>query len=309
MIDEMILKLEQKIYKGLTFNRCRGFNVMAKQSVQDDTTISFDKTKALNSLKATWTFIVKYRIWVLLLIPLLLAYNLRVTTADLDVTQRWATDTVHGNLRNQIAAQINAQHPNLDEAYRNELVNQQYTEFVRTNGDQIDQQIKQAADYFKSRLQDEDGVTYLLAIDSYFQLREAEAYVAHGHGGQILKDGVPFDPQANAPAGRVRIIGFHPWMTAWIYKMVSSIGIKTTLAQVAFYMPVIFSVLCVIPAFFIGWRIAGSVAGLFSGIVVAVHPTFLTRTMGGLSDTDPYAILFPLIIVWLVLEMLYVSQK
>ena len=59
--------------------------------------------------------------------------------------------------------------------------------------------------------------------------------------------------------------------------------------------------LAVIPAFFIGRRLAGNIGGLFAGIVVAIHPAILTRTIAGFSDTDAYNIFFPLMIVWLTL--------
>lgn len=282
---------------------------MAKKEQNEDFSIDFDKEKAINSMKATWNFIVKYRVWLLLLIPLIISFNLRIATADLDVTTKWAQDTVYGNLKSQITAQINAQHPNLDQTYKTELVNQQYQEALKSQRAQLDMSIEETAKYFKSRFQNEDNVTYLVAIDPYFYLREAEAIVENGHPGQELRDGKPFDPKKNAPAGNQRKLTFHPLLTAWIYKLANLIGIKTTVFEVAFFMPLIFSVLAVIPAFFLARRIAGNLAGVLSGIIVAIHPSYLTRTIAGFSDTDAYNVLFPLLISWMLFEALHHANK
>jgi dolichyl-diphosphooligosaccharide--protein glycosyltransferase len=71
-----------------------------------------------------------------------------------------------------------------------------------------------------------------------------------------------------------------------------------------FYTPVIISALSVIPAFFITRRIAGNFAGFVAATIVAIHPSFLTRTVGGFADTDAYNVMFPLFIAWFFLEAL-----
>ena len=68
-----------------------------------------------------------------------------------------------------------------------------------------------------------------------------------------------------------------------------------------FYVPLFISMLAVIPAFFIALKFGGPVAGLFSSIMVAIHPAFLSRTPAGFSDTDAYNVFFPLLIAWLFL--------
>lgn len=69
-----------------------------------------------------------------------------------------------------------------------------------------------------------------------------------------------------------------------------------------FYLPMLVYVLAVIPAFMIGNYYGGPFGGLVSGIVLAIHPAVLTRTMAGVTDTDVYQIFFPLLVVWVFLE-------
>ena len=49
--------------------------------------------------------------------------------------------------------------------------------------------------------------------------------------------------------------------------------------------PVLISALCVIPAFFITRRVVGNFGGFIAATIVAIHPSFLSRTAGGFADT------------------------
>ena len=59
-----------------------------------------------------------------------------------------------------------------------------------------------------------------------------------------------------------------------------------------------------IPTFFITRKIVGDFGGLIAAIIIAIHPSFLSRTAGGFADTDAYNVMFPLFIAWLFLEAL-----
>ena len=74
--------------------------------------------------------------------------------------------------------------------------------------------------------------------------------------------------------------------------------------QASYYSQLIIAALAVIPAFFIGRRIAGPFSGFFAALIVAMHPSFLPRTLAGVSDTDGYNVFFPLLIMWFFLEAL-----
>jgi cyclophilin family peptidyl-prolyl cis-trans isomerase len=272
---------------------------------EDDFSIDFDKATVINSAKATWGFLVKNRVWFLLLIPLLLSYFLHVTPVNLDITQKWADQTVHSSLQNQIASQVNTQHPNLDQSYKNELITQQYNDFLKANDAQIKEQIKQTAAYFKSQFQDENGVTYLVGIDPYNFMREIDLTLRNGYPGTKLVDGKAFDENLIAPKGSFRALSFHDYVGIYLYKFVHFFNKSATPIGVFFMIPLIFSMLCVIPAFFLTRRIAGDLAGVFAGIIIAIHPNFLTRSIAGFADTDAYNIFFPLLIAWLVFEAIY----
>ena len=70
----------------------------------------------------------------------------------------------------------------------------------------------------------------------------------------------------------------------------------------SFITSIVIIALSIIPAFFIGKKIGGNIGGFFTAMVVAVNPALLSRTAGGVADTDPNNIFFPLLISWMFIE-------
>ena len=171
---------------------------------------------------------------------------------------------------------------------------------------------------FYGCIQDNNGQTYLLAIDPYFWYRNARNYLDHGFAQDIEIDGNYYDTHRMAPFMEedIKEKGNRPfggWLgekfgnlnvliEVWLYRFIHLFNENISLMAVCFYVPIIISSLAVIPAFFIAKRVSGNVGGFFAALMVAIHPFFLSRTAGGFADTDPYNVFFPLLIVWLFLE-------
>ncbi|MBU1020912.1 MAG: FKBP-type peptidyl-prolyl cis-trans isomerase [Firmicutes bacterium] len=60
--------------------------------------------------------------------------------------------------------------------------------------------------------------------------------------------------------------------------------------------------LSLIPAFFIGRRLAGNVGGFFAASMLVLNAAVMGRTPWGHADTDAYNIFFPMLIIWLFIE-------
>ncbi|MBI2208080.1 hypothetical protein HYU50_01140 [Candidatus Woesearchaeota archaeon] len=267
-----------------------------KAAADEDIAIDIKKIK---------DFFVRHRILLLLLIPIFLSIFLRVQPAYLPITDKWAADTVINSIKSQISGQISQQYPNLPEQNRNALVENELQKVLRQQKSQIDQQIKATSNAFKSRLQDDSGQTYLSSIDPFYWMRHTQNVLKNGHPGDEIRDGKPWDNHMLAPGGRpVPFDMFHAYFQAYLFKFLSFFNRDIGLMKVAFYMPVLISALAVIPAFFITRKIAGDFGGFIAATIVAIHPSFLIRTMGGISDTDAYNVVFPLLITWIFLEAL-----
>ncbi|MBR9698857.1 hypothetical protein GOV09_00165, partial [Candidatus Woesearchaeota archaeon] len=309
------------------FSKIKGFfkGLGKGQKDDDEVSFSFKKVKdffkgnkedeAAVDFKKVMGFMSKYKIILLILIPLILSIYLRAIPGDLPITDNWAEQSLSNSIRQQISNDVSTQYPNLPGENINAIINQQYVEFIKQNQVAYDQQLIQASDQFKSRLQ-KDGTTYLLAIDPYFWMRHARNVLENGHPGDELRDKttgetctmesatcVPWDTKMFAPVGReVPPDMFHAYATVFVHRFFTIFNPNRDLMATAFIMPILIASLCVIPAFFIARRISGNFGGLVAGLLVAVHPAFLTRTAGGFSDTDAYNVLFPLMAAWLFLE-------
>ncbi|MEM4336811.1 MAG: STT3 domain-containing protein [Candidatus Woesearchaeota archaeon] len=257
--------------------------------------------------KVIKNFLIKNKTFFLILIPLIVAIFFRMHAASLSFTDDWAKSTVINYYKTQIRAQIDQQYPNLPEKNKEALVEQEFSDFSKQNKAQIDVQIKDLSKRFKEYYKFEDGKNYMPDIDPYVYLRYAENYIDHGYIGDekriINGKEVQWDTHQIAPLGvAVTTKDLHPYILAYLYYAIKIFDPSTTPMNAAMFFPVIFSALSIIPAFFIGRKLGGDVAGFFASLMLAINSSFLGRTLFGHADTDAYNIFFPLFAVWLLVE-------
>ena len=258
-------------------------------------------------------FFVKNQKILLIIIPLLIAIFagtfIRMQSMYLPQTDIWAESTVDNYYKLQIKDQITKQYPNLPDANKNTLIEQEFQKILSQNSAQIKAQIKEVSSNYKQNFKDENGYNYMPDIDPYTFLRYARNYVEHGYIGDEIRNNTQWDNHMVAPLGvAVSSKDLHPYMLAYLYKVMHAFNSKITLMQSSGYFPIIFSILSIIPAFFIGRRLGGTVGGFFSAIFVAVSSAFVDRTLWGHADTDAYAIFFPLFIAWFFLEAFHQKE-
>jgi len=158
------------------------------------------------------------------------------------------------------------------------------------------------------QFQDDSGQTYLLAIDPWYYYRLTRNAVNYGYQYDYVdENGRYHDTKVfgGVPLGQgvtTKIREFHVLFQLWLVRILRIFWPDISMLTVAFYSPVIISVLAVVPAFFLARKVAGNTGGFFAGMLVALHPAYLTRTAGGFSDTDSYNVFFPLLIAWLAIE-------
>ncbi len=303
--EKKLLKETEKIEKSMEkdeelsfdFSKIKNF-FKGKEGKKESEEISLD-------FKGVVSFFSKYKLVFLILMPLILSILVRMPSMNLPLTDNWAQQTVYGNYKNQISSQISAQYPNLPELNKNNLIEQEFNKLLATQKDQINEQIKQTSQYFKSTYQYEENgklYTYMPDIDPYVYLRGARNYLETGHIYDELKNGIPWNNHELAPIGTaVNTKDLHHYILAYLNKIIN-IFVKTPLMQTSGFLPIIFMALAVIPAFFIGRKFAGNTGGFFAALMIAVNTAMVGRTTWGHADTDAYNIFFPLFIVWMFIE-------
>lgn len=306
-IEEAELKKEEKEVKkeerkineneeGIKFDIKKIKNIFKRKENLDSETKK-EKSQYSEFAKKGLGFVMKNKMIFLLMITIFFSIFFRAYPISLPITDDWARDTVYNNIQNNIGTQINAQYPNLPDQQKNALIQKEFNAMINDQKEALEIQIKQTSDYFKSRLQDEDGQTYLLAIDPYLWFGYARNYINNGHFGNTLVNGtVPWYTLRNGRSGQKANFEFFPFMIAINYKIMNIFGNFSVMAA-AFYIPLILMTLASIAAFFIGKKIGGYPAALTASIIVGVHAALLGRTAAGFSDTDNILTFFGLFTV------------
>jgi dolichyl-phosphooligosaccharide-protein glycotransferase len=262
--------------------------------MEEELEIKFNTKKIKELIK-------KYQILLILLIPIFLAIFFRAYPYTLPVTEDLAESSVENQIKENIRAGIISNYPDLDNSYLENAVNQEYFKFKKENSESIKASISNLKQTIKNYYQNENGQTYLLAIDPYHYYRQAQNFLKNGHVGDELKDGKPLDNHMLAPNGKVTSNDLHSIIGATFHKISSFFG-NDSLLKTMFIIPLLFATLSIIPTFFIAKKIGGNLGGAIAAFIIAIHPTFLSRTAAGFSDTDAYSIFFPLMIIWCFLE-------
>src|SRR3989344_1827742 len=249
-------------------------------------------------------FLKKYSFLLLILIPLFLSTHYRMLPWDIPQAESWATDQIMGHVQEKITNEVNQQHASLPEETKQELIEQGIQKEWKTNKEGYEQQKQLMIKQYKYNFQDRNGDTYLGAIDPFQYLRYTENVLDHGYMGEELRDGASYDTKMLAPIGKVSGFSLHPYLSAYIYKIVHFFKRDITVVQVLFAMPATIIGLALIPLFFMVRKFGGNIAALIATSYVALDDNLLNRTMVGFADTDGYGILLPLLVMVFVIESL-----
>jgi asparagine N-glycosylation enzyme membrane subunit Stt3 len=246
-------------------------------------------------------------ILLLILIPITLGFMARVQPMQLKVTGQWAEQTINANLKAQFSQEISKQYPYLPDEQKQKLIDDEVSKFIADQPAQYDTALKQLTTQFKGEFQNPDGHLYLTGIDEYYYVRKAANVLRTGYIFDEIRNGLWWDNHMIAPLGTEMAFNLHPYIIAYWHRFMSIFGFKD-LIQTSFFIPILFSCLAVIPAFFIARRFGGNIAGLIAGVLIAITPPIISRTTGGVVDTDLYNVFLPLMATWLYIEAVYAKK-
>jgi hypothetical protein len=246
--------------------------------------------------------------WALVLLVMVVVAWIRVTPQSLGVLDDRADTMARVALRERLARELPASGPPSRQGAEAEELAQRW---IDRHPGQFKADAAAIARRFRSDLSyaapDGREHVYLGDYDSYLWLRHARNYLRTGTPCDAVVDGACRDTYTNAPVGArtpyarslhvAAIVGVHD-VIAWLRP-------GHPLPASAFLVPVIVGVFGVIPAFSIARRLAGNVAGAFAGLLTAVHPIALVRTIG--SDNDVWNLVLPLYVTWAAVAALAAS--
>jgi len=279
-------------------------NLFSGDKKDTEDSISFDGFTKFYKKNSKWLIPL-----ILILMVISVSTYLRMMPSYLPATDDWAENTVHNFYRNNIQGQINQQYPNLPQQNREALINKEFQKILEDNSKQIDQEIAQVSQQFKSNFQDDNGDTYLLAIDPYLWLSQARNVINYGHLGDTLVNGEPHFSLRDGRLDKKSSVQLHPYIGAYLYKILHFFNPNISIMRAMFLLPVILIALAIIATFFIARRIGGNTGGFFAALFLAINGPLLGRTPAGFADTDAYNVLLPLLIGWLFIEAYYAKTQ
>ncbi len=149
----------------------------------------------------------------------------------------------------------------------------------------------------KQSFTDDNGLPYMIEMDSYYHYRLTENLLNNGHFGDEIKNGVSWDNHSYYPPGRE--VNYPPviiWVTAIAYFLIN-IFANISLLNVAYWLPIFIAPLSGIVGYFLVRKYAGDAGGFVAGILIVTAPMYFFRTSPGFFDTDMFCFLFPLMAI------------
>lgn len=241
---------------------------------------------------------------ILLIIPMLFAGYIRSYAYNLPVADKWAESTIVNRITPQIYNQVKAEYPNLPEDLVNTEVSKRYETFLTENFQDVESEKQKLATELRNQFQGDNGQTYFLAIDPYYYYTTSNLLYKNDYIGDKLVDDVPVITRRLAPVGAANTqVDFHTWLEAKLYSLnnLNDTSSAPERMKAVYFLPALFSMLAIIPLFFIVKKYSSNLFAFFASLSLASVSTFLSRTQAGFVDTDVYNILFPLLIMLFII--------
>ena len=246
--------------------------------------------------------------WALVLLAMAVVLWVRTQPLSVPVTDDWADQLV----RRQIGVRIAQENQKRGRPSSFAQVEREVQAWIDGNAARFDAERAAVSEGLKSRLRyvGPDGQARVLLgdIDSYQWLRAARNYLHHGTTCDAVVDGECRDTFADAPVGAHMIYNrsLHIAAIVGLHELITYFRPGYPLPASSFWVPVIIGVLGALPAFGIGWRLGGNVAGLWAALLVSLDSSLLARSIG--SDNDVWNVVLPLFMFWAMIEALAASD-
>ena len=131
---------------------------------------------------------------------------------------------------------------------------------------------------------------YLNEYDPFFWYRVTEHIAKNGFASYFTWH----DTLSWYPVGRdIRLSSLpgNPFTAAAIWVFLNTIGVQVSVLQVTLFFPILFACLTCIAAYYFGKDLGGKAVGILTSAMLAISPSYISRTVLGFFDTENIGIL------------------
>jgi len=149
-------------------------------------------------------------------------------------------------------------------------------------------------------------ILHLSEFDPYFQYHFTEYLVTHDDG--FISWISWNDPQRWYPWGIMGTTAYPglPFTTAFLYKIISALGVNIALMNFCAMLPPIMGMLACLAVYFLGKDLGGKSIGLLAALFLALSPSYIQRTSLGFYDDEVIGIFA--LIVFLIMFMRAIEE-
>lgn len=209
----------------------------------------------------------------------------------------------------EVKSNVDKSNPALPKEEKAELYKKNLAEIFRKSTKQMNMAIEKNYALLKNMQGSALKDFYLIEADSYYYLGLIKNIIETGKVSGKIKGGRYYNPLMLAPFGGMYYFDLHPYVGFIVYKFMTLFKPDILLERaIAYTSPIltIFVILlfCMI-AYFEKIR---QIPLLVAGIFFTSAPIFLQRSLYAWFDTDIYNIIFPLVILYLLVQSMYAEN-
>lgn len=214
-----------------------------------------------------------------------------------------AEEKMIGQMQQFAERNLARQFPNLDPEKRKQVAAGQVQTFRQSDPLKYDSVIADAID--KNLLEvrySPKGRIYLLEADPYYYCSLTEMLRKTGKLGTKQRPGFFFNPYRCAPAGAWEEMTWHPYLGLFWGRFVTALKPGCDWVKALGTLPILLAVVSVFAFYFVCFVLRLSlVSACLGSFTLSLAPMFLQRSCFGWYDTDPYNVIFSLLIIGLFL--------
>ncbi len=210
---------------------------------------------------------------------------------------RRAGAVMQSNMLKQLETHLATQAPQLSLEVRQKLARQKLDELIHSDDGAYQKAVSGAAQDMGAKARALFTYRYLSEADPYYYYALTQNILRNGRLGAPAAGGCFWNPRRLAPFGNADAMNWHPYIGLWASRLVAMVNPSMSMMLAVGFTPLFLTVFAVAGYFLFAWLLSpGIFAFELGALVLFLSPIVIQRSTLGWYDTDPYNLIFPMLI-------------